>query len=120
MSTIDVLRRCGDNPAMLYVFKSRASANLVMLEPHGRRLLQIIGKEPAPRGIVLPADMAAAVAALQEAIRRDEQEPGEEAVPQGEEEVAPAERVSLRQRMTPMIDMLRRCEAAGREIVWGV
>lgn len=120
MSTIDVLHRRGDNPDMLYVFKSRASANLIMLEPHGRRMLQIIGKEPAPKGIVLPEEMATAVAALQEAIRRDEQEPAKEAVPQDEEEATPLERVSLRQRMTPMIEMLRRCEAAEREIVWGV
>ena len=105
---------------MLYVFKSRASANLIMLEPHGRRLLQIIGKEPAPKGIVLPEEMAAAVAALQEAIRRDESESGQQAEPHDEEDVAPSERISLRQRMTPMIEMLRRCEAAEREIVWGV
>jgi len=28
--------------------------------------------------------------------------------------------VSLRQRAVPFLDMLRRCEKAGAEIVWGV
>ena len=28
--------------------------------------------------------------------------------------------ISLRQRATPFIDMLRRCEKDGTEIVWGV
>jgi Domain of unknown function (DUF1840). len=30
------------------------------------------------------------------------------------------EAVSLRQRAVPFLDMLRRCEKAGKEIVWGV
>jgi hypothetical protein len=28
--------------------------------------------------------------------------------------------VSLRQRAVPFLDMLRRCQKAGQEIVWGV
>jgi Domain of unknown function (DUF1840) len=28
--------------------------------------------------------------------------------------------VSLRQRAVPFLDMLRRCQNAGKEIVWGV
>jgi hypothetical protein len=28
--------------------------------------------------------------------------------------------VSLRQRAVPFLDMLKRCSAAGKEIVWGV
>jgi Domain of unknown function (DUF1840). len=30
------------------------------------------------------------------------------------------EAVSLRQRAVPFLDMLRRCQKAGQEIVWGV
>ncbi|MFN3496635.1 MAG: DUF1840 family protein, partial [Hydrogenophaga sp.] len=42
-------RRC---PMSVYRFKSRETGDLVMLEPHGKRLLEIIGKEPGPQGIV--------------------------------------------------------------------
>ena len=30
---------------MLYKFKSKAAGDLIMLEPNGRRVLEIIGKE---------------------------------------------------------------------------
>jgi cyclopropane-fatty-acyl-phospholipid synthase len=33
---------------MLYKFKSRAAADLILLEPQGRQILEIIGKTPGP------------------------------------------------------------------------
>jgi regulator of protease activity HflC (stomatin/prohibitin superfamily) len=108
---------------MLYKFKSKATADLIMLEPNGRRLLELIGKADAlARGIVQPAQMAAAIAALEAAIAQEEAQrraATEEALARGE--AAPVfEGVSLRQRATPLIEMLRRCQAADKEIVWGV
>ncbi|MDE2617226.1 MAG: DUF1840 domain-containing protein [Burkholderiales bacterium] len=108
---------------MLYKFKSRAAPDLIMLEPNGRRVLQIVGKPvDAKQGILLPADMPAAIAALEAAIAHEEaarRAAEAEAAAKGEEVPEP-ESVSLRQRATPFIDMLRRCEKAGKEIVWGV
>jgi len=107
---------------MLYKFKSKAAGDLIMLEPNGRRVLQIIGKEPGPKGIIEPGQMPAAIAALESAIAREEADQKaaiEEARAKGE--VPPQfGDVSLRQRAVPFIDMLRRCEKAGKEIVWGV
>lgn len=107
---------------MLYKFKSKAAGDLIMLEPNGRRVLEIIGKDPAPQGIILPADMPAAVAALEAAIARDEDEQkAAEAQARARGEVPPhGDPVSLRQRAVPFLDMLRRCSDAGKEIVWGV
>lgn len=108
---------------MLYKFKSPAAADLIMLEPHGRRVLGIIGKDIETRqGILLPEQMAAAITALETAITREEAErraTEEEAAARGEE-LPPFEGVSLRQRATPFIEMLRRCQQADKEIVWGV
>jgi hypothetical protein len=107
---------------MLYKFKSKAAGDLIMLEPNGRRVLEIIGKDPAPKGIIEPAQMPAALAALEAAIAREEAEQkalAEEARDKGQ--VPPKfDAVSLRQRAVPFMDMLRRCEKAGQEIVWGV
>ena len=36
---------------MLYKFKSKAAGDLILLEPAGNRLLQILGREPSPQGI---------------------------------------------------------------------
>jgi hypothetical protein len=107
---------------MLYKFKSKAAGDLIMLEPNGRRVLQIIGKDPGPQGIILPEEMPAATSALERAIAQEEEEHKaaiEEAKAKGE--VPPKfDAVSLRQRAVPFLDMLRRCSQAGKEIVWGV
>jgi hypothetical protein len=107
---------------MLYKFKSKAAGDLIMLEPNGRRVLQIIGKDPGPQGIVLPEEMPGALAKLEQAIADEEAEHNaliEEARAKGE--VPPKfDSVSLRQRAVPFMDMLRRCSKEGKEIVWGV
>jgi hypothetical protein len=107
---------------MLYKFKSKAAGDLIMLEPNGRRVLDIIGKDPGPKGIIEPAQMPGAIAALESAITREEAEQQaaiDEAKAKGQ--VPPTfDAVSLRQRALPFIEMLRRCEKAGKEIVWGV
>ena len=107
---------------MLYKFKSKAAGDLIMLEPNGRQVLQIIGKEPTPKGIIQPGEMAAAIRALESAIERDEAEQkkaDDEAQARGEKPIH-AEGISLRQRAVPFVDMLRRAEKAEQDIVWGV
>jgi hypothetical protein len=107
---------------MLYKFKSKAAGDLIMLEPNGRQILEIIGKDPAPQGIILPEDMPGAISALEAAVAREsasKQSQAEEARSKNESPRG-GEGVTLRQRAVPFLDMLRRCEKAGQEIVWGV
>jgi hypothetical protein len=92
-----------------------------MLQPNGKRLLQIIGKGGA-RGIILPEQMPAAIAALEAAIAQEEaalKAAQAQATEKGED-LPRSDAVLLRQRAVPFIDMLRRCHAADKEIVWGV
>ena len=107
---------------MLYKFKSKAAGDLIMLEPNGRRVLEIIGKDAGPKGILLPGEMPQAIGALEAAIAKeeaDQQALADEAKAKGE--TPPRfDVVSLRQRAVPFLDMLRRCHTAGKEIVWGV
>ena len=37
---------------MLYKFKSRVTGDLIMLEPNGRQVLEIMGKDPGASGII--------------------------------------------------------------------
>ena len=107
---------------MLYKFKSKAAGDLIMLEPNGRRVLQIIGKDPGAQGIILPEEIPGAIQKLEAAIAQEEQEHQaaiDEAKARGQ--VPPKfDAISLRQRAVPFIDMLKRSSAAGKEIVWGV
>jgi len=111
---------------MLYKFKSKSTGDVIMLQPNGRRVLEIIGKDlqsgSADKGIVLPEHMPAAIAALEAAIAREEAD-RKAAVAEAlahNETPPPFEGITLRQRALPFIDMLRRSQKAGHEIVWGV
>ncbi|WP_374428079.1 DUF1840 domain-containing protein [Ideonella dechloratans] len=105
----------------MYKFRSQAAADLIMLTPTGDRVLALLGREPASRGIIEVADMAQAIERLSAAVAADEaarqQASAEE---EGGEAHRPAEAVSLRQRVWPLIQMLRSCQAADEPIVWGV
>lgn len=110
---------------MLYKFKSKATGDLIMLEPNGRQILGLIGKDDGTnlqKGIVLPTEMPAAIATLEQAIARDEaviQQRLQEAQATGET-LSRTDLVTLRQRAVPFIDMLQRCHQADTEVVWGV
>ena len=107
---------------MLYKFKSRATADLILLEPHGRRLLQAMGREPARQGIVTAAQIPSAIAALEAAVAADEAQPPTDAA-EADEQAAAEERrdlVRLRQRAAPFIEMLRKSAAENTDVVWGV
>lgn len=106
----------------IFRFKSRETGDLVMLEAHGKRMLEILGKDPSGPGVILPSQMPAAVDAIHAAVASDEARQKrlkEEAAQRGE--LPPDfEAVSLRMRAAPFIEMLQRCEKAGVDIVWGV
>ena len=96
-----------------------------MLEPNGRQILGILGRTDAAslaQGILLPEHMPEAITKLQAAIEADEAHKAQllqEAQDKGE----PAPRfegISLRQRTLPFIEMIKRCQQAEKEIVWGV
>jgi hypothetical protein len=111
---------------MLYKFKSKIDGDLIMLELHARHVLQIIGKEAGPQGIILPADMPVAIAALEQAIVRDNAAKLtasltiKEAAGDLDANPVTADVVSLRQRTLPFINLLRSCHSANASIVWGV
>jgi cyclopropane-fatty-acyl-phospholipid synthase len=111
---------------MLYKFKSKATGDLVMLQPNGKRVLEIIapgtGIGTGDKGIIQPGQMAAAVAALQAAIAQEEAQQAQaeqEAKAAGQTPPRRAE-VSLRQRTQPFIAMLQRAEKEKADVVWGV
>ena len=111
---------------MPYKFKSRATADLIMLDANARTLLEIMGKSPDDaQGIITVAQIPAAIAALEaaaaeEAARRSGQS---NAQPEGDEQDEDADPVShdsvaLAQRIVPLVDMLRRSAAEGKDVTW--
>lgn len=103
----------------MYRFKSKADGDLIMMTPVGDQILRIVGREPAPQGIIEAAALPQAIRALEEAIaaaelaRRD-------AKRAEEDDERGAEAVGLQQRAWPMLEMMRRSLAERADIVWGV
>ena len=103
----------------MYRFKSKADADLLMMAPVGDQILRILGREPAPRGILEAAALPQAIRALEDAIaaadavRRDARRGDDD-------DEGGAEAVGLQQRAWPMLEMMRRSLAERADIVWGV
>lgn len=106
---------------MVYKFKSKASGDLIMLQGDGQRLLKIIGKTEMRQGIIMPQDMPAAIAALQDAVAQETTARTMQAPDAaGQAPATGGQTISLRQRSLPFIQMLQRCMAEQKEITWGV
>jgi len=103
----------------MYRFKSKADGDLIMMAPVGDQLLRIIGREPAPRGIIEAMALPQAIAALEEAIAAAESTRGD-AGQADDDEAGAADRIGLRQRAWPLLEMMRRSLAERADIVWGV
>ena len=108
---------------MLYKFKSKAGGDVIMLGPNGEQLLRLIGKDLTASGIIEAAQMPAALAALEAAVAQDEAARADRAAAkdgQDSEETNPTQGISLRQRVWPMVELMRRAHAADQVVVWGV
>lgn len=109
---------------MLFKFKSKACADLIMLEADGRRLLRAMTGDAPAKGIVPWPELPQALARLEAAVADDEaqrQARRQEAIARGEEPAAEdPQAVRLAQRAAPMAQMLRRSLAEKADLVWGV
>jgi hypothetical protein len=109
---------------MLVTFKSRAAADVPMYAENARLLLAVVGKalepESGPRGIIVAADVPAALAKLKAAADaargadRDRNNTAQDATP------GIPLTVGLSQRAFPLIEMLESAAREGRDVVWGV
>ena len=104
---------------MLYKFKSQAAAEVIMLPLTGDEILKIIGKTPAPTGIVTVEQIPGAIAALQAEIKRRETQPQQEDE-NSEEAPKEGDPIPLSRRAVPFIELLRESADAGKDVVWGV
>jgi hypothetical protein len=101
--------------AMLYKFSSKAGASIVMLGANGDEFLRLLGREPSAKGILEAADLVAALATLDAALGAPTDDAPRAAAGQGAHGA-----VSLRQRLWPMQELMKRAHAAQVPVLWGV
>jgi Domain of unknown function (DUF1840) len=102
---------------MLYKFKSKAAGDVIMLGPNGDQVMRLVGREPAAKGIFEVKDMPALISALEQAVIADDAARRQASAE--DEPPAKGDGVSLRQRVWPLVEMLRRCLVAKEVITWG-
>ncbi len=112
---------------MIYKFKSKATGDVIMMGPQGDAVLRLLGREPSAQGIIEVADMPGALSALEKAVADDDAarrasggDTGEADDDQDEADGAKADTVGLRQRVWPLVEAIKRAQAAGEPLVWGV
>ena len=107
---------------MIYKFKSKAAGDVIMMGPAGDQVLRAIGREPAAQGIFDVTALPAAIAAIAAAVAADEAARAaaeQEAAAEGRK-LPPRDAVTLRQRAWPLLEMMKRAQAADVPVVWGV
>lgn len=113
---------------MAYTFQSRATADLIMLDTPAKQILQLLDKTPGTPGIITVEQIPQALQALEEAVAQDElrrKELEQEAQAEDNEGSAHAARtaaelgsVTLRQRVAPLAEMLRRSAQEDKPVTW--
>ena len=102
---------------MIYRFQSKASGDVIMNAAVGDRMLEILGRVPAPKGIVEAAALPAAIAALEQAVSGDGRS---DDAADGDRDQEREKRVGLAQRAYPLLQLFKRSLAAKADVVWGV
>jgi len=100
---------------MMYKFKSKATGDLIMTQPVGDRVLGLIGKAVSPQGIIEADQLPAAMRALEAAVAEESPKPAAD----DDGDAPHGDRVSLRQRVWPMVEMMKRAAAEQQPITWG-
>ena len=107
---------------MLYRFKSKAGADVLMMGDSATAVLGLMGRAPAPQGILEFKDLPALMQALEAGVAADEaqfQRAVEDARAAGQS--APRRQgVSLRQRAWPLHELMQRSIKEQVDVVWGV
>lgn len=110
---------------MIVTFQSQAAGDVIMFGDVARRMMEIMGKEPAAKGIVTVEQLPDAIAHLKAAIdadkathagKQDEDLPRTEAVEGG----GTRPFVSLAQRAIPLLELLEWAAKKKKPVVWGV
>ncbi len=106
---------------MTYTFTSSAGPRVTYLGAIGDEILRHAGKTPGPRGVIVAGEIDAVIERLAAAVAREEAaaapHPAADAPDADPDEQPP---VALARRLVPFLDLLRRAQAAGKDVTWGI
>ncbi len=109
----------------LVVFRSKAAGEIFMFAETSRRILEIIGREEAPRGVITAEQVPAALQRLLAAVEQEKANAkaaaaAAEQADRRAEATDTAQPITLGQRAFPLIEMLRAAERRKVDVTWGI
>ena len=108
---------------MIYVFDSATGPRVTYTGAVGDEILRAAGRNPGPRGVIPAAEIDEVLGRLAAAVAREaaaERAPPAPALTEDDgEEESPAP-VSLARRIVPLVDLLERARAQGKDVTWGI
>ena len=104
-------------------FRSKASAEIVMLQSHAEKLFSIMGVELGGQGVIPNENLSGAIARLSAAVL-EEKMAQQSAPPMTEDEEAAQPKgmgapVSLQQRAYPLLKMMQDAQKNDADVHWG-
>jgi len=110
---------------MLVIFQSQAAGDVMMFGDVAKKMMELMGKEPAERGIVSVDQLPEAIARLKAAVSDDKAAQAgmqEEDLPAYEQAPDGTKRgyVSLARRAIPLIELLEWSLKKKVPVTWGV
>lgn len=107
---------------MLVTFSSKAGADILMLAQHAKGLLKIIGKvddkDLLTRGVLMPEQLQAAIANIEQAIATEPKQSQEEDEDLDQPRNPLSLPVGLKQRSYPLLDLLKRASEQQVPVMW--
>ena len=104
---------------MLIIFKSSASADVVIFEENAKQILSVIGNDLATaQGIITVERLPDAISKIKAAIANDKLIPSKQKKP--EEEAESGQDVSFSQRALPFLELLESSLEEKMPITWGI
>lgn len=107
---------------MLVTFSSKAGADILMLAPHAKPLLMLLGKidhkDLLTRGVVMPEHLLPAIDRLEQAIAAEPKQNTDDDQETDHPKDTRNLPVGLRQRAFPLLDLLRRAQELNVPVMW--
>jgi hypothetical protein len=104
----------------MITFRSEVGPDVMMFDEVAQRMMVLMGKEHATRGVVTVEQLPAAIAALQQAIAQDRATQRGKPAAEEDDEAPAAAPVSLAQRAVPLVELLEISLARGKPVTWGI
>jgi hypothetical protein len=105
---------------MIYQFRSKAGADVIMLADLTQRIFDILGRPLEPRGILTVEQLPALIIALETAILKDLEDRAENNSADQENTEKPKLADRLGQRAYPFLELMKQAKAKDEPVMWGV